>query len=265
MIPKIIHYCWFGGNPLPPLAQVCIASWRKYLSDYEVWMWTEEHPQDSDEGLGVRDEYTQYADKVCEFDVNMIPYTAEAYRQKKYAFVSDYCRFYVIQQYGGVYFDTDVEVIRPIDDIIAKGAFLGYELDPNIKRNAIGQVAPGLGFAFPTKHPLVTEILNYYHGLKFDMLGGQIKTIVGHTTDVLVANGLTAEPGIQHVMDTDIYPAEYFCPIHNITKRLHITGNTRSIHRYMDSWNDKKGISWKDKVRGYLPEWVLLAINRMKN
>lgn len=106
MIPKIIHYCWFGRNPLPPLAIKCIESWRKYLPDYEIKEWNEDN-----------------------FDVNIIPYTAEAYAQKKYAFVSDYARFWILYKYGGIYFDTDVEVIRPLDDIIARGGFMGFETD----------------------------------------------------------------------------------------------------------------------------------------
>ena len=104
MIPKIIHYCWFGHNPLPPLALKCIASWKKYLPDYEIKEWNEEN-----------------------FDVNIIPYTREAYAAGKYAFVTDYARFWILYKYGGIYFDTDVEMIRPIDDIIAAGGFMGYE------------------------------------------------------------------------------------------------------------------------------------------
>ena len=124
MIPKIIHYCWFGRNPLPELALKCIASWKKYMPDYEIKEWNEDN-----------------------FDVNIIPYTAEAYAQKKYAFVSDYARFWILYRYGGIYFDTDVEVIRPIDDIIARGNFMGFETDPNPKKGdaSEGRVAPGRG------------------------------------------------------------------------------------------------------------------------
>lgn len=103
-IPKVIHYCWFGGNPLPSLAEKCIASWRKYLPDYEIKRWDESN-----------------------FDVNIIPYTKQAYEAKKYAFVSDYARFWILYNYGGLYFDTDVEVIRSMDDIIAAGPFMGCE------------------------------------------------------------------------------------------------------------------------------------------
>ena len=102
MIPKIIHYCWFGHNPLPESAKKCIESWKKYLPGYEIKEWNESN-----------------------FNVNAIPYTEEAYRLKKYAFVSDYARFWILYHYGGLYFDTDVEVIKRMDDIIERGAFMG--------------------------------------------------------------------------------------------------------------------------------------------
>ena len=104
MIPKTIHYCWFGGKPLPKSARKCIASWRKFFPDYVIKEWNESN-----------------------FDVKMVPYTAEAYAAKKYAFVSDFARFWILHREGGVYFDTDVEVIRPMDDILERGAFLGMD------------------------------------------------------------------------------------------------------------------------------------------
>ena len=106
MIPKIIHYCWFGRNSLPASAQKCIASWRKYFPDYEIKEWNEDI-----------------------FNVNIIPYTQQAYEAQKYAFVSDYARFWILYHYGGLYFDTDVEVIKSFDDIVDKGAFMGLEID----------------------------------------------------------------------------------------------------------------------------------------
>lgn len=106
MIPKKIHYCWFGRKPLPESAKKCIASWKKFFHDYEIIEWNEDN-----------------------YDVNKIPYIQQAYEAKKYAFVSDYARFDVLYQYGGVYFDTDVEVIRPFEDILEKGAFMGCETD----------------------------------------------------------------------------------------------------------------------------------------
>ena len=122
MIPKIIHYCWFGGKPLPESARKYIASWRKYFPDYEIKEWNENN-----------------------FDVNIISYTAEAYKARKYAFVSDFARFWILYHHGGLYFDTDVEVIGSFDDIIARGPFMGCESGLRPMEGDSLLVAPGLG------------------------------------------------------------------------------------------------------------------------
>ena len=249
MIPKIIHYCWFGCNPLPELAQKCIASWKKYLPDYEIKEWNEDN-----------------------FDVNIIPYTAEAYAAKKYAFVSDYARFWVLYKYGGIYFDTDVEVIRPIDDIIAKGNFMGCETDASKDGSDAASVAPGLGLGVNPGlglgvNPglgLVKKMLDYYDGQHFvheAVMRNQI-TVVHIATKVLLDNGMKNIPGIQQVGDVWIYPSEYFCPINVTTGRIHVEKNTRTIHHYAGTWVDKK-FSFKELVKKLLPEkWVLAIINR---
>lgn len=249
MIPKIIHYCWFGGNPLPELAQRCIASWRKFLPDYEVRVWNEDN-----------------------FDVNMIPYTAEAYRLGKYAFVSDYARFWILYKYGGLYFDTDVEVIRPMDDIIERGPFMGFETDPDGEnsplkyppRYAFG-VAVGLGCGFDKENGFVGRMLDVYKGLRFEdpKIVPNLKTIVAHVTEALMERGLEDKKGIQQVDGITIYPREYFAPINVVTGRLHITENTRTIHQYMGSWTTGKG-TWKELIRNSVPEWCLFILNRMK-
>lgn len=264
MIPKIIHFCWFGGNPLPPLALECIASWRKYLPEYEILQWSE-GPLDENENLK--------ADRIMTFDVNSIPYTAEAYKQRKYAFVSDYCRFVAMYEYGGIYFDTDVEVIKPMDDIIAKGNFMGFEVDPD-GENTPGKYAPrycfavnpGLGFGFEKNHPFIKEMIDLYHTLKFEQIPDNIawyKTIVAYTTEILCSMGLKNEKGIQKVEGITIYPREYFAPINVINGRLRITKNTYTIHRYMGSWNKGKRL-WKDMVRSIIPTWVFILNNKIK-
>lgn len=229
MIPKVIHYCWFGRNSLPPLAEKCIASWRKFLPEYEIKEWNEDN-----------------------FDVNIIPYTAEAYAAKKYAFVSDYARFWILYHYGGVYFDTDVEVIKPMDDILAAGAFMGCE-----ESGANTTVAPGLGIAAYAGTPLYKRLLDYYAPLHFDA-GNITISIVGHTTHVLRDLGLINSAKIQRVADCNIYPAEYFNPTNITTKRLKITKNTRSVHWYADSWNCVKEPWLKTQIRKLLPEAFLL-------
>ena len=237
MIPKIIHYCWFGRGPLPELAQKCIASWKKYLPDYEIKEWNEDI-----------------------FDVNIIPYTAEAYQAKKYAFVSDYARFWILYRYGGIYFDTDVEVIRPIDDIIERGNFMGFETDPKpqLKADASeASVAPGLG--------LIKKMLDFYKGRHFEFVPGGVGqlTIVHIATEVLRKAGLKQQQGIQQVDDMWIYPAEYFCPINLKTGRIHVKPNTRTIHHYAGTWQDKH-FSFKELIKKVLPESLLLKVIAVK-
>ena len=211
MIPKIIHYCWFGGKPLPKIAEKCIASWKKYLPGYEIKRWDESN-----------------------FDVNAIPYTREAYAACKYAFVSDYARFWILYHYGGVYFDTDVEVIRPIDDIINRGGFLGVESN----RNGIYTVNPGLGFAATQGTAVIGEMMNLYSTFHFINTDGasDLKNIVEITTDYLSSKGLQNTDEIQDCCGFTIYPKDYFCPIDYDTRELKITENTRTIHHYAESW-----------------------------
>ena len=242
MIPKIIHYCWFGRNPLPELAQKCIASWKKYLPDYEIKEWNEDN-----------------------FDVNIIPYTAEAYAMKKYAFVSDYARFWILHKYGGIYFDTDVEVIRPIDDIIARGNFMGFETDPNPAKGD-ASVNPGLGLGVAPGLGVIKKMLDYYENKHFICeanMRNQI-TVVHICTKVLMENGLQNVEGIQKVDDDIyIYPAVYFCPINVTTGRIHVEKNTRTIHHYAGTWVDKT-FSLKEFVKRLLPEKLLLSIFSLK-
>lgn len=211
MIPRIIHYCWFGGKPLPKIAEKCIASWKKYLPEYEIRRWDESN-----------------------FDVNMIPYTKEAYAAGKYAFVSDYARFWILYHYGGVYFDTDVEVIRPVDDILERGDFLGVESD----RNGEITVNPGLGFAASKGSEAIWELLNLYRTFHFLNADGThcLKNIVEITTEYLSARGLENTGEIQQCCGFTIYPKDYFCPIDYDTRELKITENTRTIHHYAESW-----------------------------
>ena len=269
MIPKIIHYCWFGGNPLPELAQKCIASWRKFLPDYEIWQWVEEPtPAPSLKGREIG-----LCDKVMGFDVEMIPYTAEAYRQNKYAFVSDYARFWILYKYGGIYFDTDVEVTRPMDDIIANGNFMGFELDPDGENDPqkyapryAYAVNPGVGLGMEKEHLFMKRMLDKYAQLEYETpVFPWGKTIVAYTTEELCELGLKNIQGIQNVQgDITIYPHEYFAPIDVISGKLHITENTYTIHRYMGSWGDKRHLSLKDLIRSYVPEWVFYLNNRIK-
>lgn len=213
MIPKVIHYCWFGRNPLPKSALKCIDSWRKFFPDYEIKEWNEDN-----------------------FDVNIIKYTQDAYNAKKYAFVSDYARIWILYNYGGVYFDTDVEVISPMIDIIEKGPFMGFEIN-NSTENKIA-VNPGLGIGSPSRLELYKDILDVYSNLNF-WNGSKINlyAIVRITTDILTINGLKNVDGAQTVNGITIYPSDFFNPLDSLTGRLNKTANTRTIHWYDNSWS----------------------------
>ena len=219
IIPKIIHYCWFGGNPLPELAKKCIASWQKFLPDYEIKEWNEGN-----------------------FDVYQTPYVAEAYRLKKYAHVSDYARFWILYHYGGIYFDTDVEVIRPMDDILAHGVYMGFECQEGVPEdNPNGNMNPGLGMAVWKGHPFFAQMVDFYNHHHYVRWNGKnTGNITLKVTQFLdYDHKKVLEGGIVSVNDLLIYPIEYFCPLDYYTGQMNITKNTRTIHHYMASWVKK--------------------------
>ena len=207
MIPKIIHYCWFGGKPMPQLAQKCIASWKKYLPDYEIKRWDESN-----------------------FDVNQLPYTRDAYANGKYAFVSDYARFKILYEEGGIYLDTDVELVKSLCAIVENGPFMGEE--EKMRCN------PGVGIGAEPRMSFVKEMLDFYQNLNFITEDGglNMQTIVTYTSDLLKTHGYTESNQAQLVAGFNIYPPEYFCPINYFTKELVITPKTYSIHHFAESW-----------------------------
>lgn len=218
-IPKIIHYCWFGGNPLPELAKKCIASWRKFLPEYEIKEWNEHN-----------------------FDVYQAPYVAEAYRLKSYAHVSDYARFWILYHYGGVYFDTDVELVRPIDDILARGSYVGFEcIEGTPFDNPNGNINPGLGMAVCKGHPFIARMVEYYnHHHYVGWNGKSTGNVTLQVTQLLdYDHKEMLEGGIVRVSELFIYPIDYFCPLNYYTGEMNITENTRTIHHYMASWVKK--------------------------
>jgi mannosyltransferase OCH1-like enzyme len=211
MIPKIIHYCWFGGNQLPDIALKCIDSWKKNFPDYEIKEWNENN-----------------------FNVDSCDYVKEAYQEKKWAFVSDYARFKILYEYGGLYFDTDVEVIKDMTDILAKGPFMGRERIANIY-----PVNTGLGLAASPRMPIFKEIIDHYENSHFIQLS-KMETVVERVTNILKKHGLSIENQYETVEGFQIYPSEYFCPYDYNTGKLNVTNNTKSIHWYDASWFDSK-------------------------
>jgi hypothetical protein len=222
MIPKIIHYCWFGKGSLPMLAFNCIESWKYYLPDYKIMLWDENN-----------------------FDVECIPYVSQAYKLKKFAFVSDYARFHILSQFGGIYMDTDVEVIKSLDEFLHHKLFTGFE---NNER-----VAPGLILGAEKGNQLIGELMDSYNDKEFVLSDGRLnmETVVTYTTNILIKKGLRLDGTLQEVANATIYPVEYFSPKSYFTGKTFITENTYSIHHYAGSW-----VPWYNRTELAFWQWL---------
>ena len=220
MKTKIIHYCWFGGKPKPKIVRQCMESWKKYCPDWEIREWNESN-----------------------FDVNCCSFVREAHAAGKWAFVSDYCRFYALVQCGGVYLDTDVELLRPIDDL--PDTFVGFE--------CAGRVASGLIRGAEKDDPICLEMLEGYRRSRFLREDGSYNmTVVGELeTDLLMSQGLFPDDSLQTVNGTTVFPREYFSPIDFDRGETNITANTYSIHHYAASWISPWG-KFKLKIRSMI-------------
>jgi len=224
-IPKVIHYCWFGGNPLPEDALRCIESWKKFCPDYEIIEWNESNT-----------------------DLNSCDYVREAYQAKKWAFVSDFVRFQVLYEKGGVYFDTDVELIKPIDSIIEKGPFMGIESFPGdyVGNDSYFCLNPGQGLAAEKGNEFYSEVISHYKSIHFLKEDGtmNLDTVGMHVTSLMLKYGLKPENSFQTVCGINIYPKEYFNPLNANSGMVELTENTVSIHHYAGTW-----VSSKTKIR----------------
>lgn len=225
-IEKKIHYCWFGYGEKNESINKCIESWRKHLQDYEIIEWNESN-----------------------FDINICNYVKEAYNEKKYAFVSDYVRFYVLYSYGGIYLDVDVEVLKPLDIFLDNDCFAGFE--------NINSVAPGLIFGAKKENKIVKEILDSYSNKRFIVNYGGINltTVVKYTTDILLKHGLKLDNKLQNVAGIMIYPKTYFCPLTNNSKKTDFTEDTYTIHHFAGTW-----LTDKQKRRNKSKIWKIMVV-----
>ena len=214
MIPKKIHYCWFGRGEKPKLAQKCIASWKKFCPDYEIIEWNEDN-----------------------FDVNFNEYTRFTYEHRLYAYLSDYVRLWVVEQFGGIYFDTDVELICSPQDLLVNDAYFGFESNEFINT--------GIGFGAVAHHPAVQAMLHAYNireKKEFESDYNQSRKLKGSprmNTYALTPYGLIQNGSLQNVCGAVILPAEYLCPYDDVTGETNITEHSISIHWYSKSANSK--------------------------
>ena len=207
MIPKIIHYCWFGKGKKPELALKCIESWKNYLPDYEIKEWNEDN-----------------------FNLDLYPYVREAYDCRKFAFVTDVVRLYALYKEGGIYMDTDVEVLKPLDCFLDHIAFSGFENN--------NYVPTGI-MASEKNSVWAKENLDYYEGRHFVKQDGSFDT----TTNVIIITNYMLSKGLKPINKyqdfpglVTMYPNDYFCPKSHGTGKIRLTENSYTIHHFSGSW-----------------------------
>lgn len=217
MIPKTIHYCWFGRNPKPPLAKKCIKSWKKYCPDYQIIEWNEDN-----------------------FDIAAAPlYVRQAYEAKKWAFVTDYVRLHALITYGGIYMDTDVEVIKPLDGFLHHSAFSGFETAQHVPTGIM---------ACQKAFPLFDQFLHYYDEIPFLNPDGMpnLTTNVAIMTEICLQHGLIPNNQYQEIEGFALYPKDVFCPL-TYSMELKKTNNSVTIHWFAGSWLTQEQKSAKEK------------------
>ena len=237
MIPKTIHYCWFGRNPKPKLAEKCIKSWRKYCPDYEIIEWNEDN-----------------------FDLSACPlYVRQAYEAKKWAFVTDYVRLMVVFDHGGIYMDTDVELKKPLDTLLGHQGYFGFEDGVHINT--------GLGFGAVKGLPILQEIMDDYEGIPFIHEDGSFdtETCPVRNTKILLRHGLIQDDSRQ-VLDGDILimPSIYLCPYSYETHTYLRSSKTISCHWFDASWRTEQEKAYhKNKLRQVRKDSLIHAPNRL--
>ena len=232
MIPRIIHYCWFGRGPMPDLAIKCIESWHKFMPDWEYVLWNEDN-----------------------FDVSLYPYTQEAYEAKKYAFVSDVARLEALNRIGGVYFDVDFKVYKPFDDLLQDDAFAGFEGSKHnpVMMGVLGSIPGG---------QWVSKQLERYEGRHFIINGvPDLTTNVKFVSDWMGRNGFLPNGKEQFFLDLHVYPVDYFCP-RLTTGEYMKTSNTYCEQKEGNSsW---ASLTIKDKVFKLLPTRLRIFLIKTK-
>ncbi len=225
MIPKVIHYCWFGRGEKSRLIKKCIRSWKKYCPDYEIIEWNEDN-----------------------FDINSTTWTREAYEAKKWAFVSDYVRLWVLYNYGGIYLDTDMEVKRPIDEFLRFEAFTGVENSTSITSAILGA---------QKNCPIIEKWLSYYNDKNYVVDGNPIlDPNVNFMTDMLVEFGYKLNNEYQVVCGLSVFPKTYFCPIGMLSVDEDcISKNTYTIHHFTSSWRTTKAKKDMKRVKRHSTWW----------
>lgn len=222
MIPKKIHYCWFGGNPLPDEAKKYIKSWQKHCPDYIIKEWNESN-----------------------FDLDLYPYVREAYDAKKFAFVTDVVRLFALYNEGGIYMDTDVEVLSSLDPFLRHHAFSGFESPHRVPTGIMASEKGGVW---------AKDNLEYYNGRHFIKPDGRmdLTTNVDTITQYMVSKGLILNNKFQEIDGLfTMYPCDYFCPKSLKDGKIYLTPRSVTIHHFNGSWH-----STFEKFKSYVAHLI---------
>lgn len=232
MIPKVIHYCWFGGNPLPKDLKKYMKSWKRHCPDYEIKEWNESN-----------------------FDVHCHPFISSAYKNKAWAFVSDYARLKVIYDHGGIYFDTDVEVLKNLDFLLENNCFIGVEQGVNLCQT-------GLGFGAEKNNPVVGKMLEKYDGLVYDPQKQNELACPYLNMPVFEELGYQCSDDIVHLPQATVYPCRYFDPFSPGETENLLCEDTVSIHHYAAAWTSKKN-QFKRRIIRLIGEGRVLKLKKL--
>lgn len=237
MIPKIIHYFWLGGGDPPEKDQRCIESWRRICPDYEIVRWDESN-----------------------YDVNKNRYMAQAYKAKKWGFVSDYGRLDIIATHGGIYLDTDVELVRPLDDLLVYEGYAGFARDAFVN--------PGLGFAAGSHHPVIEHMMRVYDSLEFMRSDGTLNMVAipHYASASLEELGFAMNDELQVINGFALLPHRYLDPLDEGTGKVDLTEDTHSVHWYFGSWLDPQVKMQKELRRSMnayrIPDAIAFPLSR---
>ena len=242
MIPKVIHYCWFGNGPKNELFYKCLASWKKYCPDYEIIEWNESN-----------------------YDITKNQYMYEAYQAKRWGFVSDYARLDIIYNHGGIYLDTDVEIVKPIDELLSLKGFAGFEApDVAAKRHVANT---GSGFGAEKDNSIILALRKEYEGISFNREDGSLNLTPSpfYNSKGMMSSGFLMNGQKQAVDGFVLFPAEAFCPLNWANKKGKIGKNTYSIHHFDLSWLSEEEKKKREKERKkdliiHFPNRVILSM-----
>lgn len=224
MIPKVIHYCWFGRGEMPKLMKKCLKSWKKFCPDWKIIRWDEDS-----------------------FDIGSTLWTKQAYEAGKFAFVSDYVRLKALYEMGGVYLDTDVELVQSIDKFLEHDAFSGFESVDTVQTGIIGA---------EKENAVIKSWLDYYEDRAYLVDGKPVMVPnVSHITENLKARGLVMDDSLQIIDGMAIYPQTWFCPLSAVSIQRKITENTHVMHYFTSTWRTDKAKKDFARVKRHQRRW----------